>query len=478
MIPLIQPPPSAELDALHEATLALLRDVGVRFPSRAARDTLGEAGALVNADTGIVKLPPDLVAEAIEAAPAHALLAGRDPRADVSCGAGEAVLSLDGTGAYTLDHRTGERRPAVLQDLADALRVGDATPEVGIVWNIVTASDLEPSTQVLRELEVCLRNTGKHVQGEVQRAEEVPFVMELLAAASDDGRWDPDRPIFSIVYCPVPPLQHEPQMLEAAMALAVEGVPMCIYSMGLAGATAPVTPAGAVTQANAEILSSLVLFQLLRPGLPCIYVADTGVLDMRTGAYVAASPEAALISHSMVGLARRYELPVMDTGLTCDANAFTFMSGSDAGLTALASMLLAPDLMCGAGMLDSAQMLSLPKILLDAELYRQCRRVLAGMNVDAEHIMAGLVAEVGPGGHFLKAKQTRQFLRGGESHVPRFMLREPYDAWSAQRTTEYDRACAAVDEILETHRPRPLPAGADAATAAVLAAAERELQTR
>src|SRR5450759_5613858 len=122
----------------------------------------------------------------------------------------------------------------------------------------------------------------------------------------------------------------------------------------LACMTAPVTVAGAVMQANAEILSSIVLFQLVRPGLPCIYVADTGVLDMRAGIYTASPPESILITQAMVGLARRYGLPVMATGLTGDANGFSMMSGSEAGMTALASMLMEPDLLVGAGMLDGA----------------------------------------------------------------------------------------------------------------------------
>ena len=126
------------------------------------------------------------------------------------------------------------------------------------------------------------------------------------------------------------------------MALAREGVPMCIYSMGLAGATAPASVAGAVMQANAEILSAIVLFQLLRQGLGCIYVADTGVLDMRTGAYTAASPEAVLITQAMVGLARAYDLPVMATGLTGDANCFSSMSGSDAGVSVVTSCSCVP----------------------------------------------------------------------------------------------------------------------------------------
>ena len=484
MIPAITPPPAAELDAIHDASLRVLAEVGVTFPDAGALALLAEAGAIVDAETGRVRLPPRLVEEALAAAPRDVLLAGRGAEHDVRCDGGDVHLTLDGTGAYTLDHRTGERRPSTMQDLADATLVADAAEEIGVVWNIVSAADAPANTQVLTELVAILSHTGKHIQGEVQRAEEVPFVMEVLAAAADSGRWDPARPFFSIVYCPVPPLQHEPEMLGAGLALAREGVPMCIYSMGLAGATAPVTLAGAAMQANAEILSSIVLFQLARPGLGCIYVADTGVMDMRAGVYAAAAPESVLLTQAMVGLARRYDLPVMATGLTGDANEFSYMSGADAGMTALTSALMDPDLLCGAGMHGGAQMLSLPKILLDCEVFRRCRRVRAGLEVDAGHLMEDVVAAVGPGGHFLRARETRQFLRRGELHAPRLLVREPYEAWSAARTAETrraadeQRAVAAVEEILATHRPLPLPARAGQRIAAVIAAAGRELGGR
>jgi trimethylamine---corrinoid protein Co-methyltransferase len=478
MIPRFQPPPESEIEAIHAASLRVLEDVGVVFPDRAARELLAAAGADVHADSGLVKLPARLVEEALTSAPRDVLLAGRDPARDVRCDGSDTFLTLDGTGAYTLDHRSGERRPSTLQDLADACRVADAAPEVGVVWNIVSASDAAPATQVVEELAACVRNTSKHVQGEVQRAVEVPYVMAILAAAAEGGRWDPERPFFSIVYCPVPPLQHEPEMLAAAIALAREGVPMCVYSMGLAGATAPVTLAGAAMQANAEILSSIVLFQLVRPGLPCIYVADTGVLDMRAGIYTAAPPESVLLTQAMVGLARRYDLPVMATGLTGDANEASTMSGVDAGITTLASMLMEPDLLVGAGMFDGAQMLSLPKILLDCEVFRECRRVRPGLIVDDDHLMTGVVADVGPGGHFLKARQTREYMRSGELYLPELMLREPYEVWRAGKQGEVARAVAAVEEILATHRVKALPPGADARIADAVAAAGRELGGR
>ena len=171
-------------------------------------------------------IPPRLVEDALAAAPRDVLLAGRDPAADVRCD-GDATCTSRSTAPAPTRSTTarGERRPSTMQDLADASLVADAADEVGVVWNIVSAADAPPNTQVLDELVACLTHTGKHIQGEVQRAEEVPFVMEILAAAADGGRWDPARPFFSIVYCPVPPLQHEPEMLGAGIALAREGVP-------------------------------------------------------------------------------------------------------------------------------------------------------------------------------------------------------------------------------------------------------------
>jgi trimethylamine--corrinoid protein Co-methyltransferase len=129
-------------------------------------------------------------------------------------------------------------------------------------------------------------------------------------------------------------------------------------------------------------------------------------------------------------------------------------------------------------MLDGAQMLSLPKILLDCELFRQCLRVREGLTVDDAHLMTDVVAEIGPGGHFLKAKQTRRFMRAGELYVPRLLLREPYDTWSIEKKSELERAVDAVEAILAEHRPKPLPAGAEASIRGTIAAAGRALGGR
>ncbi len=465
-------------DEIHAKTLDVLERVGVRYGSRAALELLRDAGARVDDETMVARLPRELVEAAVARAPREVLLAARDGARDCLLDGRRMWLTLDGTGSLTLDHRTGVRRPSTADDVAAATRVADALDEVGFVWPAVGAGDGRPTVEILEVLALLLANTGKHVQPEVQRQEEVPYVMELLAAASDGGRWDPRRPIFSVVYCPVSPLQHEREMLDACLALARYDVPICIYSLGLCGATAPPTLAGGIVQTNAEILSAIVLFELARPGLPVIYTADCAVLDMHAGVYACSGPEAILMNLGLVEMGRSYGLPVMATGLTSDAKDYSVVAGFEGGMSALASALTHPDALVGAGLLDAAQMLYLPKLVLDAEIARQLFAVQRGLTIDDEHLAVELIERVGAGGQYLAARETRRALRSGEHYRPQAYQRQSYDAWAEQGETDVQRAAARVDEILATHEPKPLPDGAAGRFAAIIDEAARQLVVR
>ena len=105
-------------------------------------------------------------------------------------------------------------------------------------------------------------------------------------------------------------------------------------------------------------------------------------------------------------------------------------------------MLAGADLLTGIGMLDAAQLLYLPKLVLDAEVVRQAERLRRGLALDDEHVMLELSATVGPGGHFLSSRESRRFLRDGEHLMPRLFVRGSYDAWAAQHSSEEARAAA------------------------------------
>ncbi len=462
---------AAAIDYIHEQSLRLLSEVGVRVPLTRAQTLLRDAGALVDEETEIVRFPHDLIESAIARAPRTVLLAARDPQKDALLDHTRSYATHDGMGAMCLDHRTGERRPSTARDLLEAMIVADALDEIGVLWYTAYPCDEEPRLQTLRGLQAMLAGSGKHVQGEVTDPADVPYVMEILAAASPGGVWRPERPIFSIVYCPVSPLQHDADSLEAAMMLAEQGVPITVYSLALAGATSPLTLAGTTVQTNAEVLAAFAILQLAVPGCPLIYVANAAIMDMRASTYTSAGPEQALLNLALTEMGRHYGFPVLSGGLSSDAKELCVQVGADGGPMAYCTMLAGADLLTGAGMLDSAQLLYLPKLVLDAELVRQGQRLMAGLALDDEHVMLDVTARVGPGGHFLGARETRRFLRGGELQLPQLFVRGSYDGWLAEGKSESRRAIEKVDEILATHHPLPLPDGAAQHIEDIIAAA-------
>ncbi|HQJ98111.1 MAG TPA: trimethylamine methyltransferase family protein [Thermoleophilia bacterium] len=463
---------------LHDRTLELLATVGVRFASGRARALLREAGAPVDEQSGIVKIPGELVDRAVADAGRPVLLASRDGLHDCLLDGRETYIGHDGMGAMTLDHRTGERRPSTGQDLYEAMVVADALDEVGFCWFVATPTDADPAVQSLQGIVTMLRGSGKHVQGDLSDPRLVPYAMEVAAAASPGGVWDAQRPVFSIVYCPVSPLQHEADALDAALLLAEQGAPVVVYSLALAGATAPVTLAGTIVQTNAEILSALVALQLAAPGSPFVYVGNAAIMDMRSCTYGACGPEAVLFNLALTELGHHYGFPVLSGGFSSDAKEICMQSGYEGGSMAMMSVVARPELLVGVGMLDSASFLFLPKMVLDAEVARQCRRVARGIDLDDRHVMLDVSARVGPGGHFLGARETRLFLHEGEHELPQVFVRGAYDTWRASGVPEVGRAARIVDEILATHRAAPLPEGAEARMGAAVQAAKAAIGDR
>lgn len=466
------------VERLHEASLQILADVGIRFQSATAREVLRSAGVAVDEETQIAKLPRDLVEWAVDTAPGTFLLAGRDPVRDCLLDHHHTYTTLDGIGAGVLDHRSGERRPSTSDDLAQAIRLADALPELDVQWYIVNPTEQKPKLENLRGIATMLANSGKHVQAEVLHAEDVPYVMELLALSSPTGVWQRERPHFSAVYCPVAPLQHDADSLDAAMLLAKEGVPQTVYSLALAGATAPITLAGMIVQTNCEVLSGFVILQLAAEGCPLIYVANSAIMDMRSASYACAGPEQILINTAMSELARGYGLPFLTGGFSSNAKRISMHSGVDGAPMAFTSLMMGCDILTGFGMLDAAQLLYLPKLVLDAEVRRQGDRLMAGIDLDDQHLMLDVIARVGPGGHYLKAKETKRLLRSGEHLAPQIMPRPSYEAWEQDPRSELQRATEIVEELLQTHEPLPLPPGAAAAMEEVIARADAELPER
>jgi trimethylamine--corrinoid protein Co-methyltransferase len=351
-----------------------------------------------------------------------------------------------------LDDVTGERSEGSAAALRTVMRLFDALPEVDYAWPSISARDLDPLTAGLEIEAISLASCSKHVQDEVRDPAHAAPLIEIFEAIAGGSLWE--RPIFSTIDCTVAPLQHEREMTEATIALARAGVPVLILPMPLAGTTSPITVLGTSIVLLAELLSAVVLFQLAKPGCRLISGVGAGVADMRTGLYLAGTPECGLVNVAGIEMSHFYGLPVLGSAVTADAKVSNHQAGAEGMLTGMACALAGADTMLAFGLTDGAQSVSLAKAVLDGDTVGALKRLVRAQEMNEAQALISDLVEVGVGGHFLARRSTRERSRGGELWRPRVWQRQSYEQYDDLSLLE--EAAGVARELLATHEVPPL----------------------
>ncbi len=465
-----------EREQVHEGSLRMLAETGVRFHGERALPLLAQAGAPVDNDSGVARIPRELVEAALATAPRSFVLGARNPAHDYAVPSPVTRYAIDGTAAFVIDFDTGERRYGTRRDTELGLRVFQAADLGVMAWAPVTASDAPAGTRALHEFVGMIRHSSKHGQHELHTREQAPFLAQALAVAGGGADAVRARHPWSLIYCPVAPLVHDGPMLDAYLDLGSLDLPVMIMPMPVTGTTGPAGLLANVALANAEALSAIVVYQLAHPGRPVIYSSATGSMDFHSGAFLGGTPEMGIMSAALVTMGRFYGLPATAAGCTSDAP----QPGPEAVIEKLVTMLppasAGADIIVGLGEIQGDQALVLEQILVDNELAHYVERMVEGLGEPADPDFAAEVAAVGPGGNFLASFVTRRAARSREFMAPGLIGRHAYEAWrDLGSPTMYGRAREQVREILAGPPVDPLPDAVEAELARVLAAADAEL---
>jgi trimethylamine--corrinoid protein Co-methyltransferase len=446
------------LTGLHTESLRLLAEVGVCFHGEKALGILEAHGAQVSREDHRARIPAELVEEALRTAPREIVFDARNPALSFPMPSTWTGLGMDGTASFALDFQTGERRYGTKKDIQNAMRVFQALDLAVMAWAPTCASDAPAPSRPVHEFLDMLRYCSKHGEHELHRADQVPYLVEGLVAIQGSEEAVRNNKIASLIYCPVAPLVHDGQMLDAYLELGQLDLPVMIMPMPVAGTTGPASLYSNTLLANTETLSAIVVFQLAHPGRPLVYSNAVGVVDFTTGNFLAGSSETALQSAALIAMGRHYHLPTTSTGCSCDAKEPGPQAVLEKSISALLDFMAGSDMIIGIGEVDCSQLLVLEQMVVDNEIAHRCQRVRQGLDTsDAKRLLAD-IGQVGPGGHFLKSKSTRQAARSGEFTIPALVDRHPYEAWvDLGRPSIYSAARAKVQEILEGPPVDPLP---------------------
>ena len=458
-----------QVEELHYGTLEVLRRTGVKVLVAEARELLKKAGCWVDGER--VRFPPHLVEWAIRTAPSRIVLYNR---------LGQPAMTLEGYKTYfgtgsdcpnVIDPYAGERRPGRLEDVKNFARLVDALPNVDFHMCMAIAQDIPQATSDIHHFVTMLRHTTKPLcftAWNLENLKDIIEICEIVAGGAEAFQRNP----FAILYTePVSPLQHIVEGTTKLMYMARKRLPV-VYTPGMTfGAVAPVTSAGGLLVANAELLSGLVIAQLVNEGTPFVYGGGVAIMDMRHMNVSYAAPEFWINMAALCDLARYYQLPVFSFGGCSDSKVFDQQASLEAALWILVTALAGGNLSHDVGYIEYGLTASMELTVMNDEVIGLVRRIMDGVEVSEETLALDVIDRVGPGGHFLNEEHTLRHFR--ENWYPTLLNRTTYASWLKKGGHTYgELANQRVRQILETHRPRPLPDDVDAVITAVVQRAD------
>jgi trimethylamine--corrinoid protein Co-methyltransferase len=393
------------LAKLHHTTLRILAEVGIRVEHRGALRLLADHGANIDWDEQRVWLSEGLIKRGLATVTPSFMLAGSDPSHDVTLIDGGQAQARPVVGAdFVVDPGAAHHRPATLQDVEAWIRLVDQLPNFRISGSPYP-SDVPAAIRDLIVVERAFELSHKPMLISHYSSAALRWSLELMSVLELEY-----SRLLVFVSCNSPLTFTQPQ-LDILLTASEHHVPVAINTAPLAGATAPYTLAGYLSQMNAELLAGVVIAQLNEPGAPIAWSPTPLVFDMRSTGPSSGYAEIGLILAAAVQLGKFYGLPTHSICLSTDAVLPDAQAGLEKVQLSYLALLARPSLIGGAGGLSAVSVASMEQLVIDADLLSGLLQARDGINLSEDALAREAIRRVGPGGHFLEDEHTLRYLR-------------------------------------------------------------------
>ena len=416
-----------QLETIHQASLRILRDIGMKVLDAETRAIYENAGASVDGQQ--VTFDPAMVEALITTAPAEFTLHSWNPEHSLHIGGDWLAFGTVGSAPNASDLDRG-RRTGNRADYQNFLRLAQSLESIHFIGGYpVEPIDIHASVRHLYAgLDVLtLTDKGCHVYSLGRQRNRDLIEMVRIARGRTPEQLDEEPSVFTIVNTNSP-LTLDVPMAHGIIEMATANQVTCVTPFTLAGAMAPITIAGALAQQNAEALAGLLLTQIVRPGSPFIYGGFTSNVDMQSGAPAFGTPEYWKTAIAGGQLARRYAVPYRSSN-TCAANTVDAQAAYESMFSLWGAVQGCCNFMMhGAGWMEGGLQASFEKMVIDADLLHMVSASLDPIVVDEDSLALDAIAEVGPGGHFFGTAHTQARYRT-EFYRPLISDWRNYETW-------------------------------------------------
>ena len=410
-----KPLSDADVLKIHHAALQALEEIGLADAPQSGIDILTGAGAILG-DDGRIRFPRALVEDMLAKAARQITLHGRDPQYDLDLGGTRVHYGTAGAAVHVVDVETEEYRDSTVQDLHDAARIAHQLDNIHFLQRPMVCRDILDNREMdLNSIYACCTGTTKHIGVSFSDPDYVKDGLDLLhMIAGGEDKWR-ERPFVSNSNCfVVPPMKFATESCMAMEQCIRGGMPVLLLSAGMAGATAPATIAGAITQAVAECLAGVVYVNAMSPGHPAIFGTWPFVVDLRTGAMSGGSGEQALLSAGCAQMHQFYGVPGGAASGIADSKLPDMQAGWEQMcsnvMTGLSGLNMVYE---AAGMHASLLGFCHESLILGDDIIGQAQRCVRGIEVNDDTLALDVMKEVciGGPGHYLGAGQTLSLMQ-------------------------------------------------------------------
>jgi trimethylamine--corrinoid protein Co-methyltransferase len=404
----------AAMECVHDYSLQILLSVGVRVDSERAVALLGQALGPAAVAGDQVRIPPDVVNWAIEAAPSSievydrlGKLAFRLP--------GETRFGIGVTALYYQEPLTNGVTPFLRKHMESMVRLGNALSSYDLVSTVGIIHDVSTEfSDAYATLEM-IANTVKPLIVLVSDENAFLAVLDLLEHLYDESATDAKGSLASKAFVlpylnPISPLVINKGTVDKMFTAIERGLPIIYSNYGMAGASTPITPAGTLALLNAELLAGLVLSQLIREGTPVILGSLPAYFDMKgTGSFY--DVRSYLVDLACAEMMAFYRVPHAGTSGAGMGWGPDLIAAGNQWTNHLLSCLGKVGLVPFIGDNLGAMAFSPALVVLAHDIIQQARLLAQGFVLNDTAIGLEEIAQAGPGGDFLISKQTLRLFR-------------------------------------------------------------------
>ena len=390
-----------QIEKIHDYTLIYLEEHGVVIKHEKSREIFKSHGATVEGE--IVKIPKTITEEALRTVPNTFALNARNDRNSIKIGRNCPLVVAPTTGSVFIMDENGKRY-AEFEDLINLLKIAHSSDCCDIIApGMLFPQFDDPEIGMYKQLYETIKLSDKPILGFTQndRMSKISIDMAKIAVGKEEG--------YSIIGIlnTISPLIWDEAMAGALCTYAESNQPVGIACCSIAGFTSHINLLDTVFLNNVEIISGIVLTQLIRPGLPIIYGNVSGSSDMKVISLSIGSPDTILISTAAAQMAKYYNIPFRSGGALTDGKDVDAQTGVESSTSILFSYMNDVNFMLHSlGVLETYNSMSFEKWILDEESIRRTKYLKEKDLGEFSEKAIENAAQVGAGGNYLYHQDT------------------------------------------------------------------------